>query len=360
MSRIIHRAKSLGAEVVGAVMFTDSPFHTDDYYATKVREMAQLPIDGVYLEDTAGVMTPQRVTTLIPAIQSATDKPIEVHFHNTTGLAPVCYVEALRLGVRTLHTALPPLADSGSLPSTKLMVKLIEQLNLQSTIDTAHFEPVREHLEFVAGREGYILGGSTEYDLDVYGHQIPGGMMGTLKVQLSELGLSDRLDEILEETAIVRRELGYPGMATPLSQFAGIQAALNLLTGDRYSQVPVEVARYLLGYYGEPVGPVDQNVLDRVTDSPLAKKIERELTEQPSLEDLRRQYGDVDDDELILRATMAAKDVDAMVSAGTIPLDYPRPLVRTVKRLLERPSVRSASCETSTFAVTLTRNAPAY
>lgn len=360
MSRIIRLAKSFGVEVVGAVMFTESPYHTDDYYAAKIKELSTLPIDGLYLEDTAGVMTPERVRTLVPAIHGVTDVPIEAHFHNTTGLAPLCYVEALRAGVRTLHTAVPPLADRGSLPSAPLMLKLVRQLGLESSLNEDHFGPVGDHLRFVAEREGYLLGGGTDYDLDVYKHQIPGGMMGTLRVQLAELNLTDRTEEILEETGIVRRELGYPGMATPLSQFAGIQAALNVLTGERYSQVPVEVIRYLQDYYGDPVGPVDQNVLDKVSDLPLAKEVAAKGFEQPSLADLRRVHGDVSDDELILRATMAGKDVDAMLVAGSIRLDYPTRAYDTVKKLMSRPGLRHASCQSSSLAVSLSRQAPAY
>ena len=64
--------------------------------------------------------------------------------------------------------------------------------------------------------------------------QVPGGMVGT-EVQLVQRGMSERLDDVLAETAVVRRELGYPGMATPFSQF-GAQAVLNIITGKRTPQ----------------------------------------------------------------------------------------------------------------------------
>ena len=77
--------------------------------------------------------------------------------------------------------------------------------------------------------------------------------MGTLKAQLVQHGLSDRLEDVLEETARVREELGYPGMATPFSQLVGTQAVLNIVTGERYSSIPDEVIQYARGFYGEPM-----------------------------------------------------------------------------------------------------------
>ena len=50
-------------------------------------------------------------------VQNANGVPVELHSHCTTGLAPLVYLEALKLGVRTLHTAVPPLANGSSQPS---------------------------------------------------------------------------------------------------------------------------------------------------------------------------------------------------------------------------------------------------
>lgn len=359
VGRIVRLAKKLGAEVVGAVIFSESPVHTDDYYREFARDMAKLPVDAIYLEDPGGVLTPERARTLVPSVRDgASGLPLEAHFHNTTGMAPACYVEALRAGVRTLHTAVPPLADKGSVPSVSVMVKLAAQLGLKTELDTAHVPVVGEHFRFVAEREGFEVGGPTEYDLDVYKHQVPGGMMGTLKAQLAEVGLSHRLEEILEETAIVRKELGYPGMGTPLSQFAGIQATLNLLLGERYKQVPVEVVRYVCGYYGKPAGEVAPHVLDRVMEHPLAKAGMAAEIEQPSIAELRAIHGNVSDDELILRALLSAQELDAMKLAPIVR-EYPVPLSRLIRRMANT-DLQHASCSTDNFAVSLSRYAPTH
>ena len=84
----------------------------------------------------------------------------------------------------------------------------------------------------------------SEYDLFNVTHQVPGGMIGTLRAQLEQHGMADRIQEVLAETGEVRRELGWPVMATPLCQLVGTQAVMNVVSGKRYAMVPDEVVSY--------------------------------------------------------------------------------------------------------------------
>ena len=125
------------------------------------------------------------------------------------------------------------------------------------------------------------------------------------------------------ETARVRKELGYPGMATPFSQLVGTQAVLNIVTGERYSVIPDEVIQYAAKFYGEPAGPIDANILDRILSSPRGKEVSSTPPPQPSIEDLRKEYDTDDDDELILRALVPEADLNKMRAAGPVKRTYP-------------------------------------
>ncbi len=134
----------------------------------------------------------------------------------------------------------------------------------------------------------------------------------------------DKLPEVLEEVGKVRRELGYPGMATPFAQLVGTVAVLNMVTGKRYSAVPDEVIQYAAGYYGEPPAPIDAEALDRIMAAPRAKEILAQPPEQPDREELHRRHGTGgDDDELLLRALVPAADIDRMRLSGPPRRDYP-------------------------------------
>jgi oxaloacetate decarboxylase alpha subunit len=323
--RLAKVAKEFGSEVAGAIMYTMSPVHSDDYFADKAGKLAACAdIDTILLYDTAGVLEKERLLTLLPAIRrQARGKPIEFHSNNLLGQSAKAYIDAIELGVSILHTASRPMANGPSVPSTEIMVHNIEMLGHSHSIDKSLLPAVAEHFERVGRAAGFPVNQHAEYNVLSLQHQVPGGMMGTLKAQLAQHGMSDRLEEVLRETATVRRELGYPGMATPFSQLVGIQSVLNIVTGERYKIVPDEVIKYAGGYYGETVAPIDEQIRDRILAAPNARDILRSPPEQPTIDELRRRYGTTDDDELLLRALVPDADLRRMRSAGPIKTHFP-------------------------------------
>ena len=136
--------------------------------------------------------------------------------------------------------------------------------------------------------------------------------MTNLTRQLREVGMEHRLEEILEEVVLVRKEFGYPVMATPYSQIVGAQAIENILSGERYQRITDEAIKYVLGLYGKPVVPVDPNVMDRVMSLPRARQFvnwKPEGYEKP-VEELRREIGpELSDDDLLIKLLIPGKPV---------------------------------------------------
>lgn len=340
MHRLAKIAKEYGSEVAGSIMYVQSPVHTDEYFAEKAGLMAASPdVDTILLYDTAGVLEKERLQTLIPAIQAKINgKPIEFHANNILGQSGKAYLDAVDLGVTILHTASRSMANGPSVPSTESVVKNLEVLGHTHSLNKSLFKPVEEHFRAVGKAAGFLVDQFNEYDVLAVHHQIPGGMTGTLKAQLAQHGMMDRLDDVLEETAKVRRELGYPGMATPFSQLVGTLAVLNIVTGKRYSVIPDEVIQYAAGYYGETVAPIDENILDKIMTSSRAKEVLAAPPPQPSIEDLQKEYGTNDPDELILRALVPGPALEKMRAAGPVKQSYPllsSPELDQVRKLLK-------------------------
>jgi pyruvate/oxaloacetate carboxyltransferase len=308
-------AKAEGAEVVPALMYTYSPVHTSEVWARKTRLIAEAKdcVDRIMIEDAGGVLTPEHTRELVSTVQKNSDGiPLEFHSHCNSGLAPLCYLEAIKSGVTTVHTAVAPLANGTSLPATETILRNAQRLGYSSNLDEDALAAVSAHFRKIAEREGLPIGAPAEYDLFHYEHQVPGGMMTNLTRQLREVGMEHRLNEILEEVILVRKEFGYPVMATPYSQIVGAQAVENVVSGERYKQIPDEVIKYVLGYYGEPVVPVDQNVVDRVMSLPKAKEFTNWKPEGyfKSVEELRQEIGpELSDDELLLRILIPGKPI---------------------------------------------------
>ncbi|MGB9629807.1 MAG: hypothetical protein ACPL6D_14220, partial [Thermodesulfobacteriota bacterium] len=242
-------AKEEGAEVVTVLAYTTSPFHTSEHWAKKTRLIAEAKdcVDGIMIEDPSGILRPEATQELISTVQKNCDGiPLEFHCHCNSGLAPLCYLEAMKLGIITFHTAVAPLANGTSIPAIETILKNARHLGYTPDLDEEALSAVSNHFRKIAEKEGLPIGVPMEYDLFLFEHQVPGGMMTNLIRQLREIGMEHRLDEILEEIVIVRKELGYPVMGTPYSQIVGAQAVENVIFGERYKHIPDEVIKYVL------------------------------------------------------------------------------------------------------------------
>ncbi len=361
MLRLARVAKEAnGAWVAGAIMFALSPVHTDAFFVANAKKLADSPhVDSILLYDTAGVLEKDRIEKLVPAlVKVANGKPIEFHSNNLLGLSAKAYLDAIDCGVSIVHTASRPMANGPSVPSTEIMARNVLLRGHSHGLDESLFEPVATHFRAVGKAAGFLVDQYAEYDEFSIQHQIPGGMMGTFKAQLAMHKMMDKLPQVLEEVAAVRRDLGYPGMATPFSQLVGIQAVLNIVTGQRYGTVPDEVIQYAAGFYGETVAPVDADVLDRIMSSARAKDVLANPPETPDLAELKKRYGTDDEDELIYRAFVPQADIDKMRAAGPVRRDYPllsSPELEQVRQLMQAATMPVVELKSAGLNISLRR-----
>jgi oxaloacetate decarboxylase alpha subunit len=353
--------REVGLEPVVNLIYSVSPRHTDEYYAERTRLAASLKVPRLCLKDPGGLLTPERVRTLVPIMmENAGGIPFELHSHCTTGLGPLVALEAIKLGITIINTALPPLADGSSLPSLFNVAENARALGHEPMIDEDLLRPVSEDLFRIAKREGFPIGAPVEYHYSQYLHQVPGGMISNLGHQLRVVGLGDQLEDALEETIRVRADLGYPIMVTPLSQYVGSQAAINVITGAPYKEVTDQVIKYALGQFGrEAAEAMDPNVKDKVLDRPRARELAAWEPEELSLEEMRGKFGGAgtSDEELMLRWLLNTEEIAAMRAAPPIT-EYKlagHPLVGLVAALAQRNDINHIEVEKSGVSVTLDR-----
>jgi len=336
----IRPARKLGVQTFGALSYSLSPVHTDGLYVRTARKLAESgAVDAIMLKDAGGLLTVDRIRTLVPAVLAVIgDIPLEIHSHCLTGLAPLVYLEAVRLGASQVHTSVAPLANGPAQPATQSTVRNLRAMGYGLDVDLDQVEEIGAHFARIAEQEGKPVGQGAVYDAFHYEHQIPGGMLSNFRSQLEQAGLSHKFDELLEECARVRQELGYPIMITPTAQFVGTQAVLNVVHGERYRVVPDEIKRYALGYYGKLLAPVDPDVLDRIVGNGSASIAREPGPPPPAVAALRRKYPRASDDERLLRYMFPGTLVDGMLAAGPMNTACPgdKPVLRLVRELLAR------------------------
>ena len=341
-AREIAALQQLGMEVIINIIYSVSPRHTDEYFATRARQAAAVKPYRVCFKDVAGLLTPERTRTLMPLIkENIGDVPLEFHAHCNNGMAPFNYLEAIKLGVDTLHTGIPPLANGSGQPSIFNVARNAAALGYRPVVDLEAVKPVENHFTFIGKREGHPVGAQREYDHSQYLHQVPGGMISNLRYQLRAMGMENNMQETLEECGRVRAEFGYPIMVTPLAQFVGSQAAINVITGERYKEVTDQAIQYALGHWGKEAPQVmDAHVKDKILSRARAKEWQNWAPPDLSLQEVRKKFGGagVSDEELVLRVIAGEAAVATMLAAGA-PKEYmsvTQPLVRLIGELSKR------------------------
>ncbi|MEN3006578.1 MAG: pyruvate carboxylase subunit B [Candidatus Methanosuratincola petrocarbonis] len=258
-------AKQIGATVHGDVVYTTSPIHTVEYFIDVARRISELGVDAIRIKDMAGLLAPRPAYDIVKGIRKETGLPVALHCHYTCGLASLAYLKGIEAGAEYIDTALFPFAFGASQPAIETIYEvfrgtnMLSHLNIELINDCAdYFEKIRENYK------GYCSEMTERIDPRALRHQIPGGMISNLVYQLKEYNALSKMDAVLSEVPVVRRDLGYPPLVTPMSQIVGTQAVMNVITGKRYEPVIKELEDYVRGFYGRPPGEISRQLVELV------------------------------------------------------------------------------------------------
>jgi oxaloacetate decarboxylase alpha subunit len=334
-----------GGMVIAAFCYSISPVHDDAHYIACAEKFAACPdIDAAYLKDPGGLLTTHRARTLLPALRTALGgTPFELHSHCTIGLADLAYLDAPDFGIEAVQCASGAAADGTSNPPAERVVANLRALGHTVDVDDAALEEVSAYFTRLATAEGFPAGKPQGFDAAYFRHQVPGGVVTTMRRHLAEARLSHLEPQVMEEMARVREELGWPIVMTPFSQMLLAQAVMNVTGAERYAVIPDEVIRYALGRFGRPNTPIDPEVMDRIDAMPRTKELRAEHG-MATIPELRRRLGkDLSDEELLLRSVMPAEQVDAMKAAGPARRRYDPETAPAMKLLRELTARRDVS-----------------
>ncbi|MDI6631439.1 MAG: acetyl-CoA carboxylase biotin carboxyl carrier protein [Bacillota bacterium] len=286
-------AKEAGAHVQATVVYTLSPVHTTEHYLETAKKLVELGADSICIKDMAGMMSPYSAFQLVSLFKKKLPVPVQLHCHYIGGMAVGAYLKAAEAGVDIVDTASAPLAFGASQPPVETVVRALRETPYNTGLRIKELFEIAGYFEEVRKKRGFERGVTRIHDMQVFEHQVPGGMISNLVTQLQEQKAIHRLQDVLNEIPRVRAELGYPPLVTPTSQIVGTQAVLNVLAGERYKFIPEEVRRYVQGFYGRPPGPIDPEIQKKVLNGrePITCRPADLL--EPVLEKLREEIKDL-------------------------------------------------------------------
>ncbi len=264
LKKAIEFVKKTGKHAQGNVCYTISPVHNIEAYVKCAKEQVELGIDSLNIKDMSGILTPYVAYELVSRLKEKIDIPIQLHCHSSSGMATVTYLKAIEAGIDVIDCAVAPLALYTSQPPVESIVAILRDTKYKTGLDLKKVNEVSEYFEKISAKRHLKRAKQSMIDINVIIHQIPGGMMSNLIVQLEKQKALHRMDDVLKEIPVVREELGFPPLVTPTSQIVGTQAVINVLLGERYKLVPNEVKNYVKGYYGRSPVKIKPEMIKRI------------------------------------------------------------------------------------------------
>jgi pyruvate carboxylase subunit B len=312
---VVERIKANGRHFQGTICYslTERRMGGDvfnlEYYLGKAKELQDMGAETLCFKDMAGIMSPFDIAKLITEVKKIITIPIHLHTHYTSGMASMVYLEAIKAGVDIVDTCLAPFALRTSQPAVEPIVATLYGTTRDPGFELNLLLEMGDYLESIAPKYRDYLAKHrmSVIDTAVLAHQVPGGMISNLVSQLKEAKALHRIQEVYEEIAVTRRELGMPPLVTPTSQIVGVQAVLNVLFG-RYKMVTNEVKDLAYGLYGKTPIPMNPEIQKMILknykrgETPITGRAADYL--EPELEKVRVKVGDLakDDFDLLIYA----------------------------------------------------------
>ena len=274
-----------GAEFEAGLVY--SPGRTGETTALveQARELPALGAARVLLHDPTGSLQPHRARELVTDLRDATGLPIGIYCQGSAGNALAAALEAGRAGADLIACTIYPVALTLHRVSGEALAEALTGLGLECDVDVTALWNASDLVDEYIGDEPVtplaprIAVRAAEYDL-------PAGLVATLDTNLRAQEQGDRLDEVIEELVRIREDVGWPPLASPIGQFLGSQALLNVLSASRYAVIVDELRALVDGKLGTPPGPIDPVVRRAVA---LTADPETEEAAAPPLDEVREQ-----------------------------------------------------------------------
>src|SRR2546426_994159 len=303
-----------GGEFEAGLVYSPGRTGETDPLMAQASELPNLGAVRVLLHDPTGSLQPHRARELVTGLREETGLPIGIYCQGSAGNALAAALEAARAGADLIACAIYPIALSLHRVSGEARAEALPGLVPAGAGDVTALWHASDLVDDYIGDEPVsplaprIAVRAAEYDL-------PAGLVAALDANLRAQAQGDRLDEVIEELVRIREEVGWPPLASPIGQFLGSQALLNVLSATRYGVIVDELRALVDGKLGTPPGSIDPAVR-RATA--LTADPETEEAAAPPLDEVREPAGGMaaSEEELLLLGLFG---------------DQAEPLLRTIR-----------------------------
>ncbi len=226
--------------------------------------LAAMGTGRIVLADPAGLLEPPRAGELVAELRELTGLPVGLYCQGAASSGIALALEAARAGADAIACALYPVALTTHRISAEALAGALAGIGCDPGLDC---DLLWEGSDLVDAHIGdrAVAPLVPRVSVKAARRKLPFALVSVIDAQLRNRGQRDRLDEVLDEIARVRREVGLPPLAAPLGQIVGSQALVNVLGASRYATILDELRDLVLGRFGRTPAPVD-DALRRAVD----------------------------------------------------------------------------------------------
>lgn len=322
----------------GCICYTTSPVHNIDAFVKLGKQLKDMGSDLICVKDMAGLLDPYTAYELTGRLKSEVGLPVHLHTHSTTGFSVATYLKAAEAGVDIVDCAISTLSMGTSQPAEETLIAIFKGSERDTGINMKPLEKVAAYIEKIrkdkySAYESDIMG----VDARILETQVPGGMLSNMISQLREMNALDKYDAVMNELPKVREDFGFPPLVTPTSQIVGVQAVMNVISGERYKVVPEESKLLLKGMYGRPPAPINETIRKKVLGD------EKIVTERPA-DTLEAELPKITKENIPYLKTVEDKLIYAMFPKACVPFFEAREkgkLGEFKEKLWKKPEIKT-------------------
>ena len=266
----------------------------------QAKKLPDLGAARVLLHDPSGALEPHRANELVTALAEGSGLPVGLYCQGAGGSGLAAALEAARAGADLIACAVYPIALTLHRVSGEGLASALAGAGMETGVSVETLWQAAEIVDEFIGDDP-VTPLAPHIAVRAAQHELPAGLVAAIDTRLRAHGASDRLDDVLDELAVIREEAGSPPVAAPIGQILASQAIVHVLSASRYQTVVDELRALLDGRFGSPPGPIDQTVQRAV--SLVSEGIDAEEPAQ-DLDDIREDAAGLaaSEEELLLLA----------------------------------------------------------
>src|SRR6266576_2753958 len=252
-----------GGEFEAGLVYSPGRTGETDPLMEQASELPNLGAARVLLHDPTGSLQPHRARELVTGLREVTGLPVGIYCQGSGGNALAAALESARAGADLIASAVYPIALTLHRVSGEALAEALAGLGLDCDIDVSALWEASDVVDEHIGDEP-VTPLAPRIAVRAAQHDLPASLVMALDTNLRAQAAGARLDETIAELVLIRSEVGWPPLASPIGQMLGSQALLNVLSASRYSVVVDEVRLLVEGGLGTPPAPIDKNVMRAV------------------------------------------------------------------------------------------------